>query len=142
MTQLQLVPEERHRRLGSLTELVLALARDQELGGELHRFGHAAAGAAEEAPDVASSGVTPPHGRGGFDERLVGERGEERDGVEQVGLSDAVGAGDAREGTQSYIYSIEILEAVYLEACEHSLSYLSVPYSRRLPAPPEAGRCG
>ena len=142
LAQLQLVPEERHRRLGGLAEFVLALRGNQELGGELHRFGHAVAGTAEEAPDIASSGVPSAHRRGGFDERLVCECGEERDGVEQIRLSDPVGAGNAREGAQSYIYSIEILEAVHLEACEHSLSYLSKSYPRRLPVLPRQGAAG
>lgn len=57
ITQLQLVPEERHRCLRRLTEFVFSFFRYEKLGGERHRLGNTIAGAPEEAPHVAPAGV-------------------------------------------------------------------------------------
>jgi hypothetical protein len=64
-------------------------------------------------PSLGAAGLQANAGRS-LQQGLVGQGTEEQDRIEDVGLPDCVGAGDAGEGAESQIQIDDVLEATGL----------------------------
>src|SRR5262249_50932678 len=89
----------------------------------------------EQALGVRRPALLGPHRPRGVDQRAVRERAQEPDGVEEVGLADAVDAGDAREGAEVDVQVEEVLEPRDLEAGAPPGAPPPVAPTRRGPPP-------
>ena len=107
--QRQAVAQKRDGGAGLLAQVVARFLRHDHLSLERHALPDDLADTMEEA---FGPGRTPPADlAGSFSERPVGRQAQEVDGVEEVRLTGVVGAGDARERSESHVDVEEVLEA-------------------------------
>jgi len=113
VSDLEFVTKEGNARLYDLAKIILNFWWDDHLGREPHRAVRRSA--PEQVPRI-SCPVVPgrTNGLGSVHQGAIREERQELDGVEDVGLSDAVGACDARKGPELNGETSEVLEAMNL----------------------------
>ena len=122
VAQLQVVAEEGGGRRHLAAEVVGHLRGNDHLDTEgddgITGFGVVP----EQGPRVHDLPAAQPETLGGLEEGVVGQQGQELDGVEDVRLSHRIGARYAGVGTEVDVESQQVLEPVDLESGEHGPS--------------------
>ena len=122
VAQRQVVAEEGGGRRHLATEVVGHLRGNNHLDTEgddrITGFGVVP----EQGPRVHDLPAAQPEALGGLEEGVIGQQGQELDGVEDVRLSHRIGPRYAGVGAEMDVESQQVLEPVNLESGEHGPS--------------------
>src|SRR6266852_5128185 len=100
-----------------LSKVIQSLVGNKHLCFEGHLRDEVTPYVMEQASDVAGSTSLIAHRKRRIHQRVVGQRAQKPDGIQEIGLSDTVRACDTGEWTKAYIDVNEILESRYAEPC-------------------------
>jgi len=88
------------------------MARHQHLHFDPDRTQRALRRLREQMPDIGGRPGLVPDRHRGIHDGLIHQRAQEQNRIEQVGLADGIGTGNAGEGSERQVDADQVLEAV------------------------------
>lgn len=131
VSERKLVAQEGNAGCGLLAEVIQTLGRYNHLGIEVHPLRIVLADPMKQTSDVAGASALVSNRHRGVEQRMIRKRTQKADCIEEVGLADAVGAGNACERAEADVDIDQILEAGHPQPRKHVGFAVSVNRNRR-----------